>query len=291
MSNMKPDLETLLDTAAAADSFHIALHRQIVDAIKTADVQSLPLRERAKGYAHLQDAVLFLSAETGAVEPAKFPDELSALFKISAALRYSPALHEWMTQSRKTCVRGMKEDSTFTQQQWKSASPEERLDMIRLFVHDIMTAHGTDTLAFKTPNIDIDDKIKSNGAFTTHVDGGGHPGSDHIRIHFGRKLLEHDSPLPALMMGYHESVHVLTAQLAFAAHAGDISPGHPLYRDACVNLEKMKAGAIADQSLPDHYHYDCDEELAYYQQDQFLSDFSGIAPSSRRVIHAAAPSS
>jgi len=271
---MTSPLESLIDEMTSADDLDLVRHRQMLESLKAIDIHTLSARECAKGYAHLQNVILFLSAREDAVDHRKFPDELTALFQFSAALRYSNALHDWMTENRRECARHLREDTDFIRRDmnWISAPPEARLSLIRDLVGSVMKTHSGKNLAFQTPAVKIDDAIPGYGAFTTHARDGGPPSAEDIKIHFGRKLLERDSSGPALIIAYHESVHVITTQLALAAHHKLIDNTHPLHRDALINLEKLKANAVADRALPDHYHYDCDEELAYHHQDHFLPD-------------------
>jgi hypothetical protein len=277
---MKSSLEALIDDLTSADDLDLVRHREMLDSLKAIDIGKLSARECAKGYAHLQNVILFLSAQARVVDPKKFPDELSALFQFSAALRYSNTLHDWMTKARQDCARHLREDTDFIRRDmgWDKASPDERLTLIRDLVGSIMAAHSDDRLAFQTPAIDIDDSISGYGAFTTHAKDGGAPAVEDIKIHFGRKLLERNSSGPALIIAYHEAVHVITTQLALAAHNNIINETHPLHRDALINLEKLKANAVADKDIPDHYHYDCDEELAHHHQDHFLPDLYDADP-------------
>lgn len=289
---MTSEFEALVDDAATA-GFSLAGHRRIVETVRTKDAGHLSLRERAKGYAHLQNVILLV--QQNGEKKEEYASELSALFKLSSALRYSAALHEWMTQNRQECARQLRGETDFIKQdlRWASASPDERLELIRDLFRGVVKAHSRDGLDMKMPEILIDEKITGYGAFKTHTDDHGRPDANHIRIHFGQKLLENSNPDPALTIAYHEAVHMVTTQLALAVHTRQIGPDHFLYRDANLNLEKIKADAIASADIPENYFYDCDEELAYYHQDHFLNDLYDLdrndpsALPSKRTIHAA----
>lgn len=274
----------LLDAIDGSDDFDVKLHQRLVRVLKHSHPDSLTLRERFRSIGYLQRAVMFQAAGNHALIPAAidtssgrhdhthldeaaFPNEMTELMRLSKTLRYSDDFKGWVAGRRQVLIQNLGSDPGFMIRllDWQGSTPETRLAFLREFAGKIVHAYSGGGFSLTLPDLVIDD-VAGNTSANTIFDR-----NRHI-IRFGKSFMENANEFGAMVLAYHETLHVVTACMGIAARGGVMDASHPFYEDACLRQTQEEASAAPWREILCYYHDDFEETLAYENQKLFIEE-------------------
>jgi hypothetical protein len=264
------------------NDFSAARHAEIMQMLAAHPAAELSLADRFNAISYLQKTVLFganmIGAyKGGAVDESEFPEEIDMLRRLAQATQYSPKMTRWMDARRHELVDSLTHDKNFMAQarSWKQLSVPERGELLTRLINRQSEIYAKGAIAFAKPRIVIapDAGNEDKDCWIVSPPLTRDSSVNDLTLNLREGFLRDATVAEALMLAQHETVHHLTAQLAFAAYDNRLPPGHALGRDAALRLSRMMAGCNASSAITTSYKNDGEETLAYDQCARFGHEF------------------
>jgi|GEM_PF-2985517 len=281
------ELQKLIRAGAGGDDFDPALHGRIVAALKEFEPSALSLTTRFQAAGYLQRAVTYLAHQNDYKRPSpyaqddfvvdeeKFPEETGILTGISATLQYSNEMANHFEGRRRSLIQSLNSKPIFSvAPPWNTLSEQAKLSLLNEFMKRSVEIHSLVKGENRIISL-LDDQnharpyARSLLQISKREDGIQRTGA---AVKFSKKVLGSQTHRRALILAYHESVHIVSHQIALDLNNGDIPPAHPLYNDARIRRASLYFGPAESSCIASLYESDSEEKLAYGEQEAFIRE-------------------
>ena len=283
------EINQLIETAQDAlnqNTLDELAHGKVLAALESHNaLADLPLQTAIKAINYLQNAVLYTAyvndyaiqrsgnPNDKVVDETKFPREMALLQTLSQNVQYSPAIMQWMEERLDQVIHGAHMRQTILPQ-FKSAASlpaDARCALLKDFITSCVNALSPIQCEGLELSVSIDEQNASNSAVTrTQMVLTDEQTSHSAEVQFSEKLFQGKSMSAALILAFHESVHVAIAQCAVAQNQQKITEAHPLYEDSILRRRIYEHDLKASPFIQSSYRADGEEALVYGVQDRFV---------------------
>lgn len=240
------------------------------------DITILPLPERCRLIRDFSNALIKAAndparisqnEEPEDVDETTFEPEVRVLRRFAHTLSYSDTFHSWMQNRQNILLARMnaKKPPFRLCVEWQHANEARRRGMVTQILNDQCSVFGEDIgFTVRAPNIKwLTGARKRTLGKVEFFDFQSMQEHQIPAIEIRRDLFEKATPDNAVTIAQHETLHYLLFLLAMAAYSGAIKGRHPLYGDAQMELEKIKAGAIISPQIYSAYRAQPEERLCF----------------------------
>ena len=197
-----------------------------------------------------------------------FGEEIDLLKRIADATQYSPRLYSWAAKCHEQFIEAIYEPDFYKRRlDWPDMNLEQRKEYIAEFMHKQAVAYSKGAAPFITPDLKLfesEDAVEGYVSLNKNIEEN-HPASVPVWL-ADNMFLGEPTHKRAMLRAYHEMIHHITLQLAFAVKEGKIKQDHPLYADGVMKLARIENSGHIHGALLPIYSVDGEENLAYEQE-------------------------
>ena len=197
-----------------------------------------------------------------------FGEEIDLLKRIADATQYSPRLYSWAAKCHEQFIEAIYEPDFYKRRlDWPDMNLEQRKEYIAEFMHKQAEAYSMGAIPLITPELKL---FGTKGSAEGYVElnknmDENRPSSVPVWLASDMFTTQPTYKM-AMLRAYHEMIHHITLQLAFAVKEGKIKQDHPLYADGVMKLARIENSGHIHGALLPIYSVDGEENLAYEQE-------------------------
>ncbi len=269
------------------DTLDDIAHEQVLTALENENTRAkLTLPDVIKAINYLQNAVLYTAVtndysiqrsdnpQDKVVDEAKFPREIALLHTLSEHVQYSPIIEKFLEERMDAMLLDPQFGNIIISalNDLSTATPTARDALLNDFVTACVSAMSPIACEGLTLSASVDDNNASHSAVTnTQLELTSEQISHSAEVQFSGKLFNGQNPVSALVLAFHESVHIALAQCAVAQTQQKITEDHPLYADSILRRGIYEHDMRASPFIESSYRADGEEALVYKIQDRFIA--------------------